>query len=1440
MLPTIRNITCLLGLLVTCVVLMGTTNAAQRLQSQQLSANDTFQKRHEFTIGKNVPFDTYALPILNSPKRTGLFNTTDRTKGYVTIDTARSTMPNNLGLRFDQIIDINHPVQNRFIISGTPTAAPGDYPLTLIAKDEETNQWSNALYLTIHITGTLPRPPYADPTHFEIQTTEGDSANNISTSNYFHPGSSSIDSYRVNILPPGISFNIVNGTFNGTYTQKGTYVTQVEAHNGAGWSSQKLTVTFTIAEHSMSPPYPTGKAPDQAGLVGESKTLDMSPYFSVDKFSPPMDGEYRIAPDSDDPLPPGLNLNGSVVSGTFSADSLRSEPYRVSIQAHNSKDWSASQIVTFAVNDVPFADPSHYEISAQTEDKINESITNYFKVNPGAATDINSYRVDTLPPGIGFDSDKGIFSGTYTTKGTYTTLVEARNSAGWSTKKLTVTFAIAEKDKGLPPSTKDFIPVQAGLVEEIKTLDIAPYFQVDDKSPPITEYRVAPHSKDQLPAGLSLKGSIISGKLEQPSLRIDPYYVSVQAYNSKGWSAEQVATYNISELPYLDPDHLEIQAQEGDPTDKNISSYFHTHPNVKSVHYYRVDTLPPGVGFDPLKGTFNGTYTKKGTYTTLVEAENAAGWCKNKLKVTFTITGKTDFPYPDPLSYAVTGYSGDENVKEDISKFFHTTEGAGSITGYRVDTLPPGIKFDNTSGVFSGKYEEKGVFISHVEAENSAGWSPQKLIVTFTIAEHDMSPPYPTGKVPDQAGLVGESKTLDMSPYFSVDKFSPPMDGEYQIAPDSDDQLPPGLNLSGSVISGTFSEDSLRLEPYRVSIQAHNDKGWSASQIVTFTVNDIPFADPSHYEISAQTEDKINENISNYFKVNPGATTDINTYRIDLLPPGIIFNLDKGIFSGTYTTKGTYTSLIEARNSAGWSEKKLTVTFTITKKDKSHPPYPVDFIPIQVGLVDDIKILGIASYFKVDDSSPPINEYRVAPTSKDQLPAGLSLNGSIISGKLEKTSLRMDPYYISLQARNDKGWSTEQIATYYISDLPYLDPDHLEIQAQEGDPADKSISSYFHTHPKAKPVHYYRVDTLPPGVGFDPLKGTFNGTYTKKDTYTTLVEAENAAGWCKNKLKVTFTITEKNAGRPPYPCGDDIAKQTGHVGETKELEISPYFCTDEYSPKTDKFQISPDADQLPDGLSLNGSKISGVLSDKSPRTKDYNVNVQAHNDKGWSSSKAVIYVITDFPYPDPSSYAVTGSLDEKDVKVDISKFFHTTEGAGNITAYRVDTLPSGIKFDNTSGVFSGKYEQTGVFTSHVEAENSAGWSPQKLTVTFSISDKQPTIVTVTCPDLDKLVSENQNKLPDEAPSKSAPDFKFKKDKAPVQIVRPIRFAGSALRPTNHPNGLSCSYNSIFDRSPTISYVYDPVPEGMYFGDDPTKTKEVCKLPQDECKFNFKK
>ena len=941
-------------------------------------------------------------------------------------------------------------------------------------------------------------------------------------------------------IPPGITN--YGSSLYGAPTAPGTYNATITAANGAGTDTKTLVIR-------VFPALPTsiGTSLVQDGTVGDYLSFSI---YTTDSTS--------INSATAAPLPPGLTLSGTTVSGTPTTAGITQSS--LSIVTNNGSDTK-----TLLFNILP---PEAPILSTPLTYSGNVGIALYYGLSTDAGSGTLNYTVSGLPPGI--TQNGSSLQGTPTMPGAFYPTVTVTNAFGTDTQ--TAQFVI---DPPLPPVFDgDLSP---------KTIEVGTAFSFPLTA---TGSGVFTFSATPLPPGIVMTGGGITGVPNTIGL-------TNVTLTATGIGGTDSATLQINVVAPVAPAITSSLTANGLV---GQSFFYKTAASGTDTIYYAANPIPAGLAFYS-DGTISGSPLFPGSTTVTLIAANTAGSDSKSLVINIGAI-------PAPIISSSLSTNG--TVGSSFSYGITFSSLGGTPDSYNASPLPPGLLLDLTSARIVGTPTTVGQTNVTLTATNVSGSDTKTLLIdvaaptppTFTnlltasgsVGAYSFFDLFASGSTPQVFSASGippgmhlysftsfaylsgtpttagtfnttitvtnasgsDTKTLvytiggGVAPSFTSPAMATATVGVYfNFIIEADGSvpmtytastLPAGLSLSGNVITGTPTTAGST----NVLVTGTNSGG-SANQTISLLV--IPPTPPVFTSPLAASG-----NVDAFFTYTLAASgSEPIQFRDSLLPEGLNFYGDT--ISGYPTTAGTTNVVIGAVDAFGTDNKTLVITI-----GPAQPPKITSSLTVTAALNTHF------SYNVSATGKSPIT-YTVA-----NLPPGLTANGGQISG----TPTAVGTTNVTLTATNSLGTDTKTLV--------------LTVSATASAPAITSVLTaagdvgvpftYTATVTGTSPITF-TATPLPAGLSLAQNGLTISGTPTATGITNVTLKGVNSLGTDTKTLVITI-------GTPPTITSALVVG--GSVGAAFSYTITA----------SGSAPIIFGATNLPAGLTFSGNTISGT------------------------------------------------------------------------------------------------------------------------------------------------------------------------------------------------------------------------------------------------------
>lgn len=1247
------------------------------------------------------------------------------------------------------------------IISGIPTTTGST--LVPIAAVNAVGTGTATVRITVPSFTALPRI-----------TSSAAAAATVGTAfSYQIAASRAASSYSAPSLPAGLTVSTSTGLISGTPTTTGTFSVTISAFTSGGTASGVLRIFVGAA----SPALPIISSP--AGMnayVGEVFGYRITASNAPVSFAATG-------------LPAGLSLN--TATGWISGVPTTSGTTTVSLSASNGLGTGTASLKIAVSSSAPSA---HLTSGAAVQGLIGVPLT--YRIT--ASTSTFSYSATSaLPAGLTLNTATGSITGTPIAGGLTAVAVSA------STSSSTLTGVISFSILAAPLSA----PTVSSPASAIGAIGSDFLYAAAATNQP-TAFTAA-----NLPPGLSLDAE--SGLISGRPTASGTFAVSLSATNALGQGTATVTLVIAAAPPApVITNAAAISALVG------ANGVLAKITATNSPGAFTATGLPPGVTVDPISGVISGTTTAVGVYAAQVTASNATGTASATL--TFTIGNVAA-----PKFVGAASRSAIVGVAISSSTYVTGTSPVVTATG-----LPPGLSVNSTSGVVEGTPTTSGVFPVQLTATNAGG--SVSAIFTISIASVPPPPTMDSGSAAVRAevgtylsyyfsassnpnGVPLTFTATGLPPGLGVISSSyiagtPTTPGSYSVliaatsaggtayarvsivvasalppaitsalgatgvrntsfsytiaathtpTAFSAGVLPPGLSLNASsgVISGTPSVAG----DYLVSIGAANSAGTGNSQI-RISVLEASNAIPTITSVASTTGLPSNPSSSSLvdpFSYSITATGFPSSFTATGLPPGLSLNPWTGVISGAAALPGVFPVAISATGAAGTATATLTIVVSVN-------------LPVITNAASVVGHVGVGLSARIYSSDNQTNFGQPTSTAYPAaygvsgLPPGLSVNTA--TGTISGTPRAAGLFLATISIANLAGTTTAPL-TFIVDDVPPM-PGALRFTSGVA-AANGAVGAVlrYDFWLDGLPTDL-AASTLPPGLTFSKLDGTYNGVPTKfgritgtptvPGIFTVPIFAQNASD--SVNAVVTFVI----AAAPRIPIVSSYAAVSGNVGAR-----FTYSIYDVYDEVTADSPVGYAAASLPAGLTFNSA--SGAISGTPQVAGTFLIPI-SETIAGVTGTAMLTLTINPAadngaPTGAPSILATAATL--RFVGVPSSLAVTATNAPDDLIA---TGLPPGIVFsvvDGSSngvaakfGQFTGVPTTPGVYAIPISATSALGTGTAVITITVVEPQAVGTFITVQ--PADQSVAEGQSAiLAVSAIGLPAPGFQWLRDGIPL-------------------------------------------------------------------------
>lgn len=711
-------------------------------------------------------------------------------------------------------------------------------------------------------------------------------------------------------IAPGLSISssgILSGTPTSTFV--GSFTLKASGSNG---TVQKL---FSLTVASPIPlPLTINSAPIAPTTIGSFAALQLA----AGGGKPPYSWSVQSGT-----LPPGISLvspgeeYGANLAPGFaylSGRVMQVGAYTFTLQLTDTSNNTTSETVTWSVSPISLG---YFGLPLSgTSLVVNVSYSQPLLAMGGTGT-YTWTALTSMPPGLSLNAATGVISGTPANTGSFFVTVQATDTNGAS---LTGSLFINITS---PTGTV----INFGVAGQLPNVQQgSSVFLALNLSGGTQPYTVTVGPNTFLPPGFSVEGgsSVLgNGSPGQFYLAGSPLATGTFTFNLVATDAAGdigVRTFTITVAP------ITILSQSLPPASVGTaySSIVTTFDNAGTVSWFGVPfTLPPGLHLSS-GGVLSGTPTQAGTFNFTLTATDVSGISINyafSLAVSSITILSPGILTPSatagvPYAFTFTASGGGSSKTWSVAQL-----------GFPPAFLPPGLTLSPT-GVLSGTPFLAGVFTLNVTVSDGSS----SLTQVFTFIVNPPNPPLLSVTNPNLVDIpVDQLYSISLTASGGVPPYT------WSLAPGS--LLPPGMNLlTGSSVPANFAPGTTLFAGVP-----------STPGTYTFDLIVTDSSTPAHAQVRRTFS--LHVSALNVLGLNPGfglalkaGTTGVAysqqltavggtppyaftmspaSLTQDLLPPGLTLS-PTGMISGTPTSTGFYTFILNVQDSAGHTLSRST------------------------------------------------------------------------------------------------------------------------------------------------------------------------------------------------------------------------------------------------------------------------------------------------------------------------------------------------------------------------------------------------------------------------------------------------------------------------------------------------------------------------------------
>ncbi|AOG03020.1 putative Ig domain-containing protein [Bosea sp. RAC05] len=511
---------------------------------------------------------------------------------------------------------------------------------------------------------------------------------------------------------------------------------------------------------------------------------------------------------------------------------------------------------------------------------------------------------------------------------------------------------------------------------------------------------------------------------------------------------------------------------------------------------------PSGLG---ATSVFGGIPTQAGDYTVTLTARDSSSPAKTQsISRPITVYAPLNaIPSATPQGTAVVG--------QLISPVNIVASGGKQPYAFSVDgALPPGVSFNPTTGVLSGAPSAPGTYSFRLRAAEA--FQPAAIIASdqYTMVVSAAAITFDVSQAPPSEVFVGAG--------FSTQLSAGGAPGPYVY---SGSDLPPGMSVSGSSFSGTFSTAGT----YTYRLKADNGQNDATRQYTT-----VVYAPFSASLSGVPQSDVVAGTPITSVTLTPIGGKEPYTYgTTGSLPSGVAFS--NGVLSGTPTTPGLYSFGLSASQSFGNTPAFTTPTFTMN--------VAAEPITLTLAPTPPTEVMAGTAFSTTLSATGGPSPYTY---SGIDLPNGFSLAGGTLTGTFNTPGTQN----YSLKAVNAHTEVTRSFET--IVHAPFSAS--LSAAPQSSALTNQNIAQVsVQTTGGKQPYVFGSTGTIPPGLNY--TGGVLSGRPSTPGTYTFVLTASHSFAGAQTIPSAEYTMVVSN----PPPLA--LAAQAPVVEQTRNVAITP-------------------------------------------------------------------------------------------------------------------------------------------------------------------------------------------------------------------------------------------------------------------------------------------
>ncbi|MBM0800012.1 YSIRK-type signal peptide-containing protein [Staphylococcus epidermidis] len=442
-------------------------------------------------------------------------------------------------------------------------------------------------------------------------------------------------------------------------------------------------------------------------------------------------------------------------------------------------------------------------------------------------------------------------------------------------------------------------------------------------------------------------------------------------------------------------------------------------------------------------------------------------------------------------------------------------------------------------------------------------------------------------------------------------------------------------------------------------------------------------------------------------------------------------SLDKNVFFGTLGQSRSYTISYKLKDVYTLE----SVASKVSARETFDSWMEVDYLDSYDSGAPNKRLLGsyASSYIDMIDRIPPVapkaNNITTEDTSiKGTAEADTNINlafndGRTLNGKVDSNgnfSITIPSDYVLTGKETikitsiDKGDNVSPAITISVIDKTPPAVKAISNKTQEVNTAFNPFIIEATDNSGDKVIHDVRG--LPAGVTFNNSSNMISGTPTNVGAYTVTVISKDVKG---NETETSFKINVVDTIKPTV---ESITDQTQEVNT--EIEPIKIEAADNSGQA-----VTNKVDGLPDGVTFD--EATNTISGTPSEVGSYDITVTTTDESG--NSETTTFTIDVEDTTKPTVEDIADQTQEVNTEIEPIKI-EATDNSGQAVTNKVDGLPDGVTFDESTNTISGTPSEVGKYLITITTIDKDG-NTATTTLTINVIDttapEKPTINKVT-------------------------------------------------------------------------------------------------------------